>query len=298
MSFAGTAYWFDQNANRHQFYDRLLDLLVADPSAASNNLFHDVASLNVYRTADDVLRVSRVLKAIQRAHGIDKPLWLTETNAMPTDDRSIAPCDHGGDLIKTTMEQQAAFGIQAFAMAAVAGFQRVGFYAMTDEGPCNQPAVWGAVRDDGSRRPVADALRTIIRGITGYTRARFAPLLRSEARWGVWPEDPLSYWPNWGIYLMAFDLPGARRVSVVWNADPMPTCARFARNGNAAHVLDKHGTASPASLQGDTWTVTLAPATAHFADDPDGYYFIGGDPLLLVEEGVNPSAPVVAPQAC
>jgi len=85
-----------------------------------------VASLNVYRTADDVLRVSRVLKAIQRAHGIDKPLWLTETNAMPTDDRSIAPCDHGGDLIKTTMEQQAAFGALGQVLAQA--------YAQADDG--------------------------------------------------------------------------------------------------------------------------------------------------------------------
>jgi hypothetical protein len=154
------------------------------------------------------------------------------------------------------------------------------------------------LRDDGSRRPVAAALQTLIHGITGFTQARFLPVARSEARWGVWPEDPASYWSNWGVYSLAFDLPGARRVSVVWNADPTPTCGRITRNGNTAQVLDKHGTASPATQQGDAWTVSLAPASAHFADDPDGYYFIGGDPLLLVEEGVNASAAVTSPQAC
>jgi hypothetical protein len=39
----------------------------------------------------------------------------------------------------------------------------------------------------------------------------------------------------------------------------------------------------------------LAPATAHFPEDPPGYHFIGGEPLLLVENGVDSSAPVVAP---
>src|SRR3989442_3051224 len=46
--------------------------------------------------------------------------------------------------------------------------------------------------------------------------------------------------------------------------------------------------------------VVLPAATAYFKlneqiKDPDGYHFIGGDPLLIVENGVDPSAPVVAP---
>jgi hypothetical protein len=114
----------------------------------------------------------------------------------------------------------------------------------------------------------------------------------------VWPDDPASYWPNWGIYLVAFDLPGGRRVSVVWNADPAAACARIARSGAGAQVLDKHGATNPATQQGDAWTVNLGPATAHYADDPDGYYFIDGDPQLLMEDGVNPSSPVLEPRAC
>jgi len=43
------------------------------------------------------------------------------------------------------------------------------------------------------------------------------------------------------------------------------------------------------------WVLDLAPATAHYPQDPDGYHFIGGEPLLLVEDGVDPSAAVGAP---
>ena len=58
------------------------------------------------------------------------------------------------------MDQQASYALQAFAMAAAAGYQRSEFYQMVDQNPCTEPAVWGVTRDDGSRRPVSDALRT------------------------------------------------------------------------------------------------------------------------------------------
>ena len=47
---------------------------------------------------------------------------------------------------------------------------------------------------------------------------------------------------------------------------------------------------------GQDWSVSLPPATAHFAGDPDGYYFIGGDPMLLIEDNVSPEAPVTPPR--
>jgi hypothetical protein len=39
------------------------------------------------------------------------------------------------------------------------------------------------------------------------------------------------------------------------------------------------------------------PASAHAPGDPAGYSFIGGDPLLLIEDGVPPTTPVVEPAA-
>ena len=33
-------------------------------------------------------------------------------------------------------------------------------------------------------------------------------------------------------------------------------------------------------------------ATAHFDADPYGYFYIGGPALLLIEENVDPAAPV------
>ena len=49
--------------------------------------------------------------------GVDKPVWLTETNAMPSHDTQVA-CPHSDAPIQATMDQQAAYAVQAFAMAA------------------------------------------------------------------------------------------------------------------------------------------------------------------------------------
>src|ERR1700737_1108699 len=105
VSFPGTSYWVDVNSNRPLYYDRILSILAQDPKAAANNFYHDVVSLNLYRAPDDVYRVHGVFKTIQKKYGLDKPLWLTETNAMPSDDSAI-PCanQHNNEPIRTPMD--------------------------------------------------------------------------------------------------------------------------------------------------------------------------------------------------
>ena len=48
------------------------------------------------------------------------------------------------------------------------------------------------------------------------------------------------------------------------------------------------------------WEFSLPAATAYFqasysVRDPDGYHYIGGEPILIVEDGVDPVSPVIAP---
>ena len=67
------------------------------------------------------------------------------------------------------------------------------------------------------------------------------------------------------------------------------------RHAVAAQLVDMDGD----ELQGpdrvgSDWELTLPPATAHFSGDPPGYYFIGGEPRLLIETGVPQETPVVA----
>lgn len=314
VSFPGTSYWTDQNSGRAQFYARVLQVLASDPDAPKFGFYHDRVSLNLYRTADDVMRVFGIYKGIQAQYHIDKPIWLTESNSMPTDDQKLGQCDHAGDAIKTTMQEQAAYAIQAFAVAAATGYERVGFYQMVDANACTQPAVWGVVRDDGSKRPVEDSLRTVITNLLGFGDAQFVPLTRVTQNWPAWPADPQSYTPNWQVYQVVFDKAGGQRVTVLWNGDgaaagspvnvggstPQPPgglVVQIPAHGQGVRAIDKSGQAYPYFTTADGHRVVyLPPATASFSGDPAGYHFIGGDPVLIVEDGVNPQAPVDPPE--
>ena len=302
VSFPGTSYWIDVNSNRPLFYERIMAILAKDPSAAANHFYHDVVSLNLYRAPDDVYRVHGVFKKIQSRYGIDKPVWLTETNAMPSDDTSIPCADrHAGEAIQTTMDQQAAYAIQAEALAAAAGYSKIEFYQMVDSNTCVEPAVWGVTRDDGSRRPVTAALKVADNNFSGYTNARFVPLSRETSAWSAWPDDPNSLVPNWQVYQVAFDKPGGERVSVLWNGDGTPLRVRIPKNGSSAQLVDRSGNVQPLQDNQGWWVVDLPAATAYFKvndqiKDPEGYHFIGGDPLLIVETGVDSNAAVVTPR--
>ena len=294
VSFPGTSYWVDLESKRPQFYERLLSILSQDPDAARNGFYHDVVALNLYRAPDDIYRVDTLIKDIQKRFGIDKPVWLTETNAMPSDDQAIA-CPHADAAIQTTMDQQASYAVQAFAMAAAAGYQRYEFYQIVDQNPCTEPAVWGLTRDDGSKRPVADALRTAVPLISGYTAVHFAPLVRDTEDWSPWPSDSSSLMPNWQVYQVAFDKGGGRRVTALWNGDGATLTARVRKAGTSAVLVSRNGQTQRAREASGWWVFSLPGATAHYPEDPAGYHFIGGEPVFLVEDGVDPSAPVVAP---
>jgi hypothetical protein len=301
VSFPGTSYWIDVNSGRPQYYDRILSILAQDPKAAAHNYYHDVVSLNLYRAPDDVYRVHGVFKAVQKKYGLDKPLWLTETNAMPSDDSSIPCADrHNSAAIRTTMDQQAAYAIQSLALASAVGYSKIEFYQMVDANSCAEPALWGVTRDDGTRRPVGDALKVAINNFSGYTSAQFVPLTRENAAWSAWPEDPNSLVPNWQVYQVAFDKPGNQRVTAVWNGDGNNLRVRIRKNGSSAQVVDRLGRSQALQDNQGFWVIDVPAATAYFKlseqiKDPEGYHFIGGDPLLIVENGVDPSAPVVAP---
>lgn len=299
VSFPGTSYWVDQNSGRPQFYDRLLGILGQDPDAAAHNFYHDATSLNLYRASDDIVRVHAAFVDIQHKYRIDKPIWLTETNAMPTDDAAIA-CRHGDDPVNTTMEQQAAYVEQAVALAAAAGYGQIEVYQMVDGDACKEPAVWGMTRDDGTPRPAAEALRTALTAFSGYARAQFVPLVRDAEAWSPWPGDQGSYLPNWQVYQVAFDKPGKQRVTALWNGDGAMVRARIRKTGASAKQVDRRGASQPLQENQGWWVVDLPAATAHFRlndqiRDPDTYHYIGGDPVLIVEEGTDPAAAVAPP---
>jgi hypothetical protein len=93
--------------------------------------------------------------------------------------------------------------------------------------------------------------------------------------------------------------PARQRISVVWNGDPTPHRVALPRAAERATLVDKYGRPAPleAAADGARWLLTLPGATAHSPLDPEGYYFVGGDPFLLVEDGVPEGAAIQPPEA-
>lgn len=298
VAFPGTSYWIDQQSQprREQFYERYLQLLQSDTEARAEGFYHDALPLNLYLSPDDVVRVGQYFKDIQARYAISKPLWLLELNAMPTDD-TRAPCaaQHANDVVHTTLDQQAAYAMQALALGAAMGYARISFYKMVDGDACSEPALWGIVRDDGSQRPVADTLRVAVHSFSGFDRAQFVPLTRSSATWTAWPGDPASYFPNWQVYQVVFSMRGQRRVTVLWNGDGAASRIAVSNVGASAHLVDRNGMDRPLQSADGQWLIDLPPATAHYAHDPPAYYYIGGDPVILTQTGVDPSLPALPP---
>jgi hypothetical protein len=266
VSFPATAYWIDAVHNRRPLYDRILEIFSRDPDAATHGYYHDAVSVNIYHRPDEIYRIHGVYKDVQQQYGIDKPVWLTETNSMPIDDQA-ANCwerhTRATEPFPTSLNEQAAFAVQALAMAAAAGYERIGWWRMIDGRACNQTGLFGAVRDDGSHRPVSDALRTAMHLFSGFSAAQ---VIR-----------------NGSVYQVVLDKPGNQRVTVLWNGDSAPVSVHLSRSGSVAHAYSMLGLEQSLTPDADGWTIDLPGATALFAGDPPGYHYIGGEPVFILE---------------
>lgn len=280
--FAATSYWIDVVNGRRQFLERVLEIAARDPEAREAGFFFDGLALNVYWAPDDIWGLAHVLRDILAAYGLTKQLWITETNAMPYDDPSTPKPPNGQ---RVTLREQSAFVIQAYAMGIAAGFDRIGWHAMTDRDTSDE--IWGLARNDGSLRPAYFAYQIASRYLANADRVAFAPLARSRR---ICPTCE----PGWQVYQVAFDR-GTRRVTVLWNGEGQTNRVRVPRLGARAVLIDEAGRDHPLDVAGEYWDLELPPATARGPNDPPGYYYVGGAPRLLVEEGVPPGSPVAPP---
>ncbi|HEV7666442.1 MAG TPA: hypothetical protein VGQ62_23100, partial [Chloroflexota bacterium] len=75
-----------------------------------------------------------------------------------------------------------------------------------------------------------------------------------------------------------------RRMTVLWNGGPQPRTATIAALGTSAQAMDGFGVVRPLEVADDGHIrVTLAPATANTIPHFPEAYFIGGEPLLVLE---------------
>jgi len=268
---AGFTYWTDKRAGRRQFFDRMLDLVAADPTAAANNYYMDFVSLHLYSDPHALYDVPILYHQLMQARGFDKPIWIPETNVIPYDD----PVNAGGPLstpadMRASLGEQASFIIQAYALGLAAGVDRIEVYKMKDgdNDVINGQALVGNLPD--------------LRIRPAYVSYQLAAQYFSNAK-------SASYFKSGDVEEVVFDR-GDQRVTVLWNMSFAPVTVNVRSSGGSATLLDKFGLAKDMASGPGGYSIALDPATNATNPDAPGKAMIGGNPVLLVESGAT--APV------
>lgn len=136
-----------------------LAVATQDPEGAEHGYFFDVVTLHIYFRTETIPEIISAARAALAAYNLQKPIWINETNAPSNSDAPYWELPHANFDI--TLEEQASFLLQAFALGLNSGAERIAVYKWMDNEP--QPGVepFGIIRTDYSRRPAYDAYRLI-----------------------------------------------------------------------------------------------------------------------------------------
>jgi hypothetical protein len=263
---AGLTYWWDAAYGREQFFERLLRVISADPTAKTNNWYFDAAVLQLYNDPRGLFDGPRIFRDLMRMHGIARPVWVNETNVVPWDD-PVAPLTR--EHFRATQDEQANYLVQAMAYALAGGVSKVAVYKMVDDSPLLKQVeqAFGMVRADDtfSVRPIFHVFQMARREMASTARAQ---LVDEGGVNRVYLEQPSK----------------GRRMTVLWNRGPVAVPAAVAAVGSVAQLMDRFGSVSPIAVGDDGLVhVTLGPATANTIPGYPSAYFIGGEPAIVLE---------------
>lgn len=272
IALGGQTYWWDKRYNRELFFKRYLDIAKADETAAANGFYFDAVVLHLYNDPTTLYDIPVYYKQLMAAYGVDKPVWINETNAVPhDDDQSPLPRSD----YRVSLAEQASYAIQAAANALAAGVTRIGFYKMQDDagyGPSAEP--YGLVRADGQPKPVYHAVKTAAK----YLEHAGAATRTVEN----------------GIVKVTFNKPGSR-TTVLWNMTASPAVATVAATAGGATLVDKGGAGQQVGPSGGVYTIQIPPATANTVPGDPSTYLVGGSPVILVENSAQVALQSVEP---
>ncbi len=115
----------------------------------------DAVAWHVYGNPTDVLRVAEQTRSILAPYQVAVPIWITEANVAVDDPEAPRPLVVGPDAV--SLDQQAAFVLQLYALARAAGVHNVAIYRGQD---VNEGRHWGLLRANLTARPALVAYRT------------------------------------------------------------------------------------------------------------------------------------------
>jgi hypothetical protein len=297
---AGYTYWWDHENHRPLYFQRVLDAIGGDPTAPANNWFFDVVDVHAYANPLNSYTIPTLFRRVLRSKGLDKPIWIIESNVLIKDDPRVGA---GDGPFRATQDEQASYVIESVALARAAGVQRYSIYKLQDQFPENGDEYWGLTRNDGSLRPAYVAYQVAVKYLQGaraavYTWAgsqvppseqEITTLLASNTNRYQWP------WPA-PVNTVVLDRPG-QRVTVIWNASPQPVQVSLPATGRAAQLVDKYGQVRPLVASNGAYPLTLEPSRNNSDPRDATLYLVGGSPWIVVEDlsAALAPVPVIAP---
>lgn len=250
---AGWSYWHDPDYLR-----RFLEVATADPEAEANNYFFDVIPLHIYFRVETVQTLVEETDRIQNEFGIDKPIWVNETNAAPNID-VLWPVER--PQFQIDLDQQAWYVVQSHALGFAAGAERIGVYKLVDILLPPGGESFGILRPDFSKRPAFYSYLTTIRYLNGFT-------------------FPVEKQQRGDYFIFTFHRPqGVTRI--LWARTPASVTVQVPALAEEGLLVSAVGDTAAIPSTDGFYTITLEGARCR------GECLVGGPPLFLVERGVG-----------
>lgn len=280
---AGLTYWTDKQYGRTQYFSLLLDELAKDPNARAHNFYFDVAALHLYIYPPQLYTVPNEYRQYMARYGLNKPIWINESNIAPYDD-AVEPGIRPRSDMRATLEEQASFVIQGYAYALAAGVEKIELYKMK-ETP-GESIGQALMRSNGSYRPEMDAFKVVTKYFAGTTNATYIPSTDGAK-----------------IDRVVLQKSG-QKITALWTFSPSNQQALVQASSNQAVLVDKHGNERPIAPVNGVYVIPLERATCNTDQHDPSRYLVGGSPLLLVENtngvSVTPAShmtnPLLAPR--
>jgi hypothetical protein len=262
---AGYSYWHDPD-----YLQEFFEVVTADPEAKEHDYYFDALSLHIYFRVETVGELVRKVDELQNKYGLDKPIWVNETNAAPNLD-PWWPVER--PLFQVDLDQQAGYIIQAHALGFGAGADHMGVYKLIDILLPEAGESFGILRPDYSQRPAYLAYRTTIERLREFS----GPVHVNEAR---------------DYFIVTFTR-ADEVVRILWARKDRSITMNVPALAESAVLVDFLGQEQPLMAENGSYPIVLEGARCRGACD------IGGPPLFLVERGVSldgdPPSPVAIP---
>ena len=253
-----------------------LNVIATYPDRDANEWFFDSVAVHNYVTGWNTFYHLYRARVMLDSFGLtDKTLWLNEAGVAVWDDPP-GPVNDPNSLYRATMQEQAAFTIQAATFAVWLRTEAMLIFQLYDDFGNGCPGIdaYGLVRNvpnapcnpgDGTPRPAHFAYQVVTRYFTGVS----------------------PYWrkrPTENQELIALQNPETgERVISMWARDTVTETAVITATASSAMLVYPNGITETLVPLNGVYTLTLPMATNTNTPTTDGKAPIGGAPRILIE---------------